>query len=535
MNRVKLTLWICTLLSALFLSLPWLIPHCGGFALVGFVPLLFAEYVAYRNSMKRFRLWHYSCFVLWNAFTTWWIWNATAGGAVFAILANALQMSLLFGLFRLSRKVFGGILPYIFLALAWIAWERWYLQSAEISWPWLVLGNAFAQSTGSIQWYEYTGTLGGSLWVWASNISIFYLIKSFIEGNLGRVRPLARYAAFAWLAAVLILPFGISALIYRNCEAEDVRSVEVLIAQPDFDPYHKFESMSQAEQNEVLLQLYEDSLAGDGSWQGLLLAPETFTGDVFLNEVQECASWKTFNAFLQRYPRANLLFGASTYRYHDTREAPTILCRQYGAGWMESFNSALLTDASGRTEVFHKSKLVVGTEQTPFPKIFVPLDNKLGGVMGRCSTQKEVSALHFSSDSLAFPLGCAVCYESVYGEYCTDYVRRGAELLAVITNDAWWGDTPGYRQHLSYSRLRAIELRRDVARCANTGISAIINKRGDIVDSTPWWEKTVLRGKISLGSEQTFFVRHGDMTGRAATFSFLLLLLAGAVRLLRRK
>ena len=161
-------LWILVLLSAALMSLPWLVPHCGALALIAFLPLLTADRVADQNGVRRFWIWHYSTFVLWNAATTFWVANATLGGAVFAILANSLQMSLVFGLFRFSKKRLGGVLPYVFLAAAWIAWERWYLVSAEISWPWLVLGNAFARSIRLAQWYEFTGTLGGSLWVWAS-------------------------------------------------------------------------------------------------------------------------------------------------------------------------------------------------------------------------------------------------------------------------------------------------------------------------------------------------------------------------------
>ena len=107
-------MWIMVLLSAVLLSLPWLVPHCGFLALIGLVPLLSAERVASQNGVKHFWIWHYSCFVLWNAFTTFWVCNATVGGGIFAVLANALQMSLVFGLFRLSKKRLGGILPYLF-------------------------------------------------------------------------------------------------------------------------------------------------------------------------------------------------------------------------------------------------------------------------------------------------------------------------------------------------------------------------------------------------------------------------------------
>lgn len=525
MNRIKLAMWICVLLSALMMSLPWLVPHCGGLALIGLVPLLCADHFAEINGIRRFRIWHYSFFVLWNAITTWWVANATLGGAIFAILANALQMSLVFGLFRLGKRYLRGILPYIFLAVAWIAWERWYLQSAQISWPWLVLGNAFAQSTRSIQWYEFTGTLGGSAWVWACNITIFLMIKAFMEGDWAHWNGKARAAAVVWALSIFVLPYAASGYIYRHYEEVGEGQVNVIIGQPNFDPYEKFSSKSQAEQTAELLSLYRKAIP-EGEWNGLLLAPETFTGDVFLDRIQDGRSFRSFQEFLSVHPGASLLFGASTYQVFNQRSKPSILARKYGDGWVENHNSAIMTDASGRAEVFHKSKLVVGTELTPYPKIFVPLDDKLGGVMGRCIPQKEISCLHYGD----IPVGCAVCYESVYGEYCTGYVRKGAKLLTVITNDAWWGDTPGYRQHFSYSCLRAIETRRDIARCGNTGISAIIDQRGEVLSSTPWWEPAVLEGSVNLNSRQTFFVRYGDMTGRICVF--LALLLAASVAVL---
>ena len=106
--------------------------------------------------------------------------------------------------------------------------------------------------------------------------------------------------------------------------------------------------------------------------------------------------------------------------------------------------------------------------------------------------------------------------------------------MTVITNDAWWGNTPGYRQHLSYSCLRAIELRRDIARCGNTGISAFINQKGEIVSSGPWWEVAVLKGEVNLSSKETFFVRNGDLVGRISTLIFLLMSAMLLVRLLMR-
>ena len=166
----------------------------------------------------------------------------------------------------------------------------------------------------------------------------------------------------------------------------------------------------------------------------------------------------------------------------------------------------------------------------PYPRIFAPLDDMLGGVIGRSIGQEEISLLNIAGGSERIPVGCAVCYESVYGEYYTEYVRKGARAMTIITNDAWWGNTPGYRQHLSYASLRAIETRRAIARCANTGISAIISPSGEILQPTPWWKQAVIEGQIPLRDDLTFYVRHGDITGRVCTFLFILLLLALIVR-----
>ena len=132
-------------------------------------------------------------------------------------------------------------------------------------------------------------------------------------------------------------------------------------------------------------------------------------------------------------------------------------------------------------------------------------------------------------------IGVPICYESIYPEWCRDYVRGGATLIGVITNDGWWGNTPGYRQHFSYSRLRAIELRRDIARCANTGISAFIDQRGDVVEQSGWWVPYLLSGKVNLTEHQTFFARYGDIVGRLCTFVFVLMALALLVRLFIKK
>ena len=514
----KTSIFLLILLSSILLSIPFLMPRTGYLSLVAFIPLLYAEEIAYSTKARRFCWWHYLCFLLWNVATTFWVCNATVGGGIFACLANAFQMSIVFGLFRWSRKHLKGWLPYLFLAFAWIAWERWYLTWAQISWPWLVLGNSFARTTSWIQWYEFTGTLGGSLWVWACNLSVFGILMSFKNGRWKSFNIKAKTASIVGAFLLFLAPPALSACLKPEAAKEEL---DVFIAQPNIDVYG---GQTQEEQNATLLGLLE-AVPKDGPM--LLIGPETFTSDVIMNDVSASPTVKAFRSFMADRHDSRLLFGASTWEYLKSSGRPSQTARQLVNGnWVESHNTALLIGSQGDIQTYHKNKLVVGVEMTPYPAFFRPIDDKLGGVMGRCIGDGKASCLSFNGTKF----GCAICYESVYGEFCADYIRDGARFLTIITNDAWWGDTPGYRQHLSYASLRAIETRRWIARCGNTGISAIIDPSGRIVKETSWWEPATLQGRIGLSDERTFFVEHGDYVGRICILMFLLLLCGTIVR-----
>lgn len=542
MKKENILLWGLVLLFAAMMSVPFLIPHTGLLALFGLVPLLCMERIADLSGKKRIWIYHYSAFVIWNAITTFWVCNATVGGGIFAVLANSLQMSLVFGLFRLSKKKFTGSLPYIFLAVAWIAWERFYFD-AEISWPWLVLGNSFARTTWAIQWYEITGALGGSLWIWACNLGIFGLFVSISDGSIFYWNRKAKTSALTGIVLLFAGPLAASGIIGKDYKdsMESPDQLPVVIVQPNIDPYNKFQAMTQDQQNALLeshiVSALKDRRADSITSPLLVVAPETFTSDIVCGDYPRSRTWRRFTSLLQEYPGVNMLFGASSYDYLYQEERPSYTARNLRDGlWVESHNSALMIDGTSRTDIFHKSKLVVAVEHTPYPRIFCPIDDLLGGVMGRCVGQEEINILNVKGiDGQNIPIGCAVCYESVYGEYYTDYVRKGARAMTIITNDAWWGDTPGYRQHLSYASLRAIETRRAIARCANTGISAIIAPSGEILQPTPWWEPAVIESSIPLRDDITFYVSHGDITGRVCTFIFILLLLALCVRFVTKK
>jgi apolipoprotein N-acyltransferase len=147
------------------------------------------------------------------------------------------------------------------------------------------------------------------------------------------------------------------------------------------------------------------------------------------------------------------------------------------------------TNINGDIQFYHKSKLVPGTEQLPFvtvlpflERLAISLDeNSASGTLGKNATAKALGV----RNSKVAPI---ICYESIYGDYVSEYVKDGASWLAVITNDAWWNNTPGHKQHFSYAKLRAIEQRKWVVRSANTGISGFIDPLGRTTMRSVWYQ-----------------------------------------------
>ena len=194
---------------------------------------------------------------------------------------------------------------------------------------------------------------------------------------------------------------------------------------------------------------------------------------------------------------------------------------------------------TGQMHIYHKSKLVQGVEFILDAYILKPLEKlslDLGGTTGSLGTQDEPSVFisHGDPAHSGLKIAPAICYESIYGEYIAEYINKGAKLICIITNDGWWGDTPGYKQHLAYARLRAIETRRSIARSANTGISCFINQRGDILQPTEWWEPAVIKGTLNANSKLTYYTKYGDYIGRIASFLAVLMLVYAIVRSLNK-
>lgn len=528
MKSVRLRIWGLIAAFTVLASVPFLVPHSAIVGVVAFVPLFALADLLEEHKVKHQNWLTYFPFLFFNAATTFWICWISVAGAISAIALNALQMFFIFWLFRKFRKRFTGSLPYIFFIAAWIAWERVY-QDVEISWPWLILGESFATSPHLVQWYEYTGFLGGSLWVLTTSTVVYHLLRgSFKFAYTRRIRGALAFAT----ALLLIVPPVVSAVIYDNVE-EKGEAVEVVAIQPNIDAYYeKHGGLDQDIQDSIMVALAEPLMSSRTRY---VVTPETFTFDFDLDRPSTNGTYKHVLEFLKRYPGADFLLGSVTYRFYSSKAQGTSAVKPIGNIWYDSFNTAMMIDTTGIMNLYHKSKLVPGTEIIPYQR-FIPFLGKImsafGGSAGSYGRQDQLSILH-GRDGLG--VGAMICYESVYGDYYRQTAKLGAGFVAVITNDGWWGDTPGYKQHFRYAQLRAIETRRDVVHVANTGITGFIDQKGDVTQHTGWWEPVAIKGDVHINKDLTFYSVNGDIIGRICCFLFLLLTAAWIVRLIMKK
>ena len=525
MKSARFRIWILILLFTVLASVPFLVPHSAIVGVVAFVPLFALADLLEENGIRHQNWLTFIPFLLFNIATTFWIWWVSPAGAVTAIVLNSLQMFFIFWMFRKFKKRFSGALPYIFFIAAWIAWERVY-QNVEISWPWLILGESFATSPHLVQWYEYTGFLGGSLWILLTSVFMYHILRAAFK----QVYTLRVHAALAFATALLlIVPPVVSSVIYNNTE-ERGDAVEVVAIQPNIDAYYeKHGGLDQNIQDSIMVALAEPLMSDRTRY---VITPETFTYDFDLDRPELNVTYQHVLEFLKRHPNADFLLGSITYRIFRTKEQAGPVARPVANMWYNGYNTAMMMDTTGIMNLYHKSKLVPGTEIIPYQQ-YIPFLGKImsafGGAAGSYARQKELSILH-GRDGLG--VGAMICYESVYGDYYRLNAKLGAGFVAVITNDGWWGDTPGYKQHFRYAQLRAIETRRDVVHVANTGITGFIDQRGDVVQRTGWWEPVAIKGDVHINDALTFYVVNGDIIGRICCFLFLLLFAAWIVRLI---
>jgi apolipoprotein N-acyltransferase len=498
------------LTSGLLLGLPWSDSALFFLVFFAWVPLLVLEEDV-RHHPNAYVVFNYAfvSFLLWNILGTWWITQVQLVGAILIILANSLLQALVFWLASRIRTILGVSLLFPLLFI-WMGYEHLHL-SWDLAWPWLNLGNALATAPELIQWYEFTGVRGGTLWIILTNVAFLRVYSLYREKGLGSILLVSATTLMLFLVPI----FG-SYLIFQNVEEEE-ETVNIALIQPNLDPYtEKFEPEIHAQHVEAFFRTADAIVDDDTQY---LFGPETLILEQ-IDEKDPSASiyYGNLLAFREKYPNLNILLGVHSYQKIGNEDIPpgSRFNREKNF-YYEPFNTALFLPkgSSSTPQFYHKTKLVPLFERMPFVQYLGFLGKyslELGGYTGTYSPRQESNT--FVSPDASIIILPIVCFESIFGPYCSRNLPKEKGFICMITNDGWWKNTPGYQHHFNFSPIRAIENRRDFVRVANTGISAIINARGMVVARTPWWEETTLKGKIHLRRGQTFFSRHGDYIGR---------------------
>lgn len=489
--------------GGLLLWAAWPVSSLTFLIFIAWVPLLWLESTV--KSRKKFFGLTYVVMFIWNVATTWWIWNASIPGAIAAFLANSFIMCLPWLGYKVAKRWLGEKIGYVSLIAFWMCFEYIHLQDWGLSWPWLTLGNAFATHPQWVQWYEFTGTSGGTLWIMLVNILLFLHLKNNLSREEGKT-----YKNLIAAVLILIIPVGLSMLVKVHKEIQVDNNI--VVVQPNIDPYEKV-SEATGSFDAQLQKLIATSEKQIDSNTALVVWPETALYTP--SRIDEASLKENFFlnplwTFLNRHPNISLFTGIESYRQFDHK---TKYSDEFNGQFYESYNGSVLLDSSGATAFYHKSMLVPGVETLPwFLKFLGKWFEKFGGSSSGYAKQKERTVLN---EKHGFKIAPAICYESIYGEFMRKYIRNGANLICIITNDGWWKKTPGHKQHMNYARLRAIETRTWVARSANTGISCFIDPYGNVIDPQPYDTKAAIKLNIPAAvNNKTFFVRHGDILSK---------------------
>ena len=544
------------LLSGLLIAASWPTSGFTPLIFIAFVPLIFLQdnINSQQSTVKKkdnIFLFSFLTFLVWNSLTTWWVWNSTPAGSIAMILLNSTFMATTFWLYHITRKkIFHNKGGFFLLILFFLAFENLHL-TWQLNWPWLNIGNVFSHNHSWVQWYEFTGTAGGTIWVLLANILAYKCLRSTVNSQQilttepveGKNQKLgtstssvtesnphtlnSSYPQFLkssvpqllLFLAVVLIPIIVSKIMYHSYE-EKGEAVEVVVAQPNIDPWKEEFRLRASEILNRNFSVAEPLITENTRF---VVSPEsTIHESIWLEKIKFYRSINESRLF-SRNNNVTYIVGASTLgmaydkddfaarKFHDADE------------YYYSYNTALSINDTADIQIHQKSRLTPGVEMMPSWWFLRPIKNlaiDLGGTVGTLKSEDTVTVFDYRRYKVA-PM---ICYESVFGGYVTDFVKNGANMIFVITNDGWWGDTPGHRQHFEMSKLRAIENRRSIARSANTGISGFINQRGDVVECSNYWEPTALRNTINVNDEMTFYSRHGDYIYRAASFIAILVL-----------
>ncbi len=397
----------------------------------------------------------------------------------------------------------------------WVAFE--YLQTVtEVTFPWLLAGNAFTTTLEKIQYIEYTGVYGISFWVCVLSVLLFYLYKNLKDNsNEIFIEIKKKKNVFVLVSILLVYIFP---NIYTTISSPEKKylnnsdeKITVGVIQPNIDAWIKWGA-----KQEIIIRDYSEmikELSTKHPNLKMIVLPETAIPFYLLYDSYEDL-YKTFKNTCDS-SNTNVLTGTPDLVVYENKSKAKVDSKKFSirGEYYDTYNSAILIEKGkekNQYQKYNKIKLVIGSERMPYQEKIPFLKNLIKWGVGIGSYQLGEDTTIFLLDN-KYKFNTAICFESVFPGFFSDFIRKGAQFSVVITNDAWWGKLFGTYQHNQYAILRAIENRRWIIRCANTGISCIIDPYGNIYNKTEINEKVLFAGDIGIRSDKTYYTSNGDV------------------------
>ncbi|MBZ0201720.1 MAG: apolipoprotein N-acyltransferase [Ignavibacteria bacterium] len=472
--------------------------------------------------------------LVFNEISLYWIsgWHSSDTflkiGGIVSVLVNSLFMMMpLMITYGISK--FKKDLAILVFPLIWVGFE-YFTNQWQFAFPWLELGNTETYNLNRIQYIEFVGVHGISLLICIFTSVLYILINRLYLRNWFFKSPKA-ICSYLILFALIAFPNIYSNLRHDSdnskyfSNSDSSKVVDACIVQTNTDPFKKWGG-----DQDKLLDTYLDGLNGGLKFNpDLLILHETATPYYFLEDYNLLKS-KRFFDFVERN-RKYLLMGIPHLQYYeDSTKAQNDSRKMSNNGrYYDTFNSAILIEPGKHRSaltIHKKVKLVPFSERVPYQEKLAFLKDwiKWGvGISGwQRGTENTIFKLNNDSINIHTDFATLICYESVFSEFVTEFTAKGAEYFVIVTNDGWWGNTSGPEQHNQYAVLRAIENRKWIARCAQTGVSCFIDPLGNKYDEIPYGSTGAIDRKIIANNEKTFYVLHGDIAGRVSFYVFML-------------
>ena len=503
-----------------------------------FYYLMFVALVPYlivlreKEGLAEINKFTYFTFFIFNFIALYWVGSWTKDADPFLMLSgiallffNPLLFLIPSTLYYLTKKYLNKNFSYWLFPVFWVTYEYFY-SVTEFRFPWLTLGNGLAYFTSYVQIADIIGVYGLSLLVLYTNLFLARLILKYLnELKIDKV-------SLSLALALLILP-----IIYGGVKLDKStglkRKIKVGLIQPNFNPWKKWEAGNLDEQLGIYFDLSRKAVNKGAK---IIVWPETALPVYLLS-----GSYNEYVNKIRAFVDSNnicLITGMPNAKfYKDSLNAPFGAKKSnYGNYYFTTYNSVLAFQPhTAEIQQYGKIKLVPFGEKVPYAEYLPFLENLIKWNVGISSWNTGTDTTVFSLGQLknygTIKVAPLICIESIYPDFTAQFVKRGAELISVVTNDSWYGNSSGPYQHKAFAALRAVENRRFVIRAANGGISCIISNKGKTLEHTQMFESTYLVGDVGLSDETTFYTRHPLLVPLTVSIFSLALLILSLLKL----